>query len=47
MIIRINAKCDDRCYIEFEETECNDYVPRGIGIGGGDYISLNIDANTG
>lgn len=47
MIIRINAKCSDQCHVEFEDVERNDYVPRNIGIGGGDYISLSIDAKTG
>ena len=47
MVIRVKAKCDDRCNIQYGENERNDYVPRGIGIGEGDYISLEIDAKTG
>lgn len=51
--LSINAKCDDKCAIEvYEDLDCiadnhSDYVPRKLGIGGGDYITLEIDIKTG
>jgi hypothetical protein len=37
------------CYTQVSELglETNGYVPRGLGIGGGDYVSLMIDTETG
>lgn len=45
--LRIQAKCSDLCYTEFEEFSKDGYVPENIGIGGGDYIELEIDIETG
>ncbi len=50
--LSINAKCDDKCAIEvYEDLNCiadkDDYVPHTLGIGGGDYIRLEIDIKTG
>jgi len=51
--LTIKAKCVDRCHIDFVDTEkqitneSDGYVPRNIGIGGGDYIKLIIDVETG
>lgn len=49
MKLRVFAKCDDRCQVSVMGTELTSqgYVPRNIGIGGGDYISLTIDTETG
>lgn len=47
--LKINAKCNDMCAIThvpaIENGEANPkfgYVPRNLGIGGGDYIRLSI-----
>lgn len=46
--LRIVAKCDDRCNIEFPNGKSySGYVPRNIGVGGGDYLRLEIDCETG
>jgi hypothetical protein len=41
-IARFRAKCSDLCFVGFMDKEYWGYVPSGIGIGGGDYIELNI-----
>jgi hypothetical protein len=53
-ILRINAKCSDLCGSSYEDkngnvTESKEYayVPYNIGIGGGDYVELDIDTETG
>ena len=51
-IIKISAKCSDMCDTRVQDDgvtvhqKCG-YAPGGIGIGGGDYIRLDIDAETG
>lgn len=45
--IYITAKCSDLFGLEFEYVLYTGYVPRGIGIGGGDFIKLEIDNETG
>jgi len=50
--LRINAKCSDLCWTEYtdskgSETESDSYVPENIGIGGGDYVEIDIDMKTG
>lgn len=53
-ILKISAKCSDLCFVSFVSgengginLEHDGYVPRNIGIGGGDYIELSIDTSTG
>ncbi len=50
-IMTLNAKCDDRFSIEFEDergtSSHQGYVPHDLGIGGGDYVKLRINAETG
>jgi hypothetical protein len=51
-ILTIQAKCSDLCNVgytndKFEEFSHDGYVPEGIGIGGGDYIEIEIDVETG
>lgn len=53
-ILRISAKCSDLCWTEYtdangKKTESDSYVPKGIGIGDecGDYVSMDIDMQTG
>jgi hypothetical protein len=51
--IKILGKCDDRFSMRFLDNHLNElgiyqgYVPSWVGIGGGDYIKLTIDVNTG
>lgn len=52
MILHICAKCNDCCSLSLEDkkqplAESNDYVPDYMGIGGGDYIILSIELETG
>ena len=53
-ILSISAKSSDLNSIHFKAkngkvTKSNDYayVPKGISIGGGDYVELSIDTETG
>lgn len=54
-IIKIVAKCSDLFDLKVSgnnDDPCNGikhegYVPYGLGLGGGDYIRLQIDADTG
>jgi hypothetical protein len=51
--LRISAKCNDLFAASLLDKvghcfgELDGYVPRGLGIGGGDYVNLNIDLATG
>ena len=49
MKLHILAKCSDCCSATIPERglEKQGYVPRGLGIGGGDYIDLTIGTDTG
>jgi len=51
-ILSITAKCSDLCNTFYTDAKKNEhtsdsYVPENIGIGGGDYIELEIDMETG
>ena len=53
-ILSISAKSSDLNSIQFKDkngkvTKSNDYayVPEGLGIGGGDYVEMDIDTETG
>lgn len=51
--LSINAKCSDRCsYCLINDEgqlviEGSGYLPKGLHVGGGDYIKLQIDFSTG
>lgn len=51
--LTISGKCSDMCDYRVLDADGNvvakhdGYVPSGFGIGGGDYISLTIDIETG
>lgn len=49
MIMRINGKVSDLFFMDVAGTdiEHDGYVPNGLGIGGGDYIDMEIDTDTG
>lgn len=43
----VNAKCSDCCGVSTPDGESDGYVPRGINIGGGDYVSFTYCADCG
>jgi len=51
--LTISAKCSDLCFCVFYNDESGNsfekdgYVPNDLGIGGGDYVDITIDAKTG
>ena len=45
--IYITTKCSDGCLVEFENISHHGYGPNIPGIGGEDYIQLEIDNDTG
>lgn len=52
--LSITAKCSDLCSVKFIDENGNvtkskeySYVPEDIGIGGGDYVELDIDMDSG
>lgn len=55
-VLKINAKCGDMCSVtllrqvgngHYREGPFEGYMPRDLKLGGGDYISLEIDVSTG
>lgn len=46
-IASINAKCSDMCFAEVGGNESDGYVPRDMGIGGGDYVDFNYCLDCG
>lgn len=48
-LMTFGAKCSDlfNIYIEHLSIDHNGYVPDGLGIGGGDYIEMTVDMDTG
>lgn len=53
-VLSITAKCSDLFFGTFEDKDGNQvgpdvdgYVPRNLGIGGGDYVEMKIDLETG
>jgi len=39
-IAHVTAKCSDLCTFSYAGKEKNDNAPRGVGIGGGDYVAF-------
>ena len=52
-ILKVSAKCSDLCYIEYQNlvneksVEHDGYVPKGLGIGGGDYVEFSLCMDCG
>lgn len=40
-VVSVSAKCSDLCVIEYNGSSSNGYVPRDLGIGGGDYVDFS------
>lgn len=45
--LSISAKCSDCCVVTYGDVESVGYVPRDLGIGGGDYVEFNLCLNCG
>ena len=46
-IVTIAGKCSDLCFTSFLGIHHHGYVPNIPGIGGGDYIEIEIENETG
>lgn len=46
-VARVKGKTDDKCFISIGGKELDDYVPRDMGIGGGDYIEFSYCLDCG
>lgn len=47
-VIRVSAKCDDRCHVTFNDYDVSDYAPSNIGLGlGGDYLNFSYCGDCG
>lgn len=46
-ILTVRAKCNDMFSWEVDDQECHGYVPRDLGIGGGDYVKFQLCLNCG
>lgn len=51
-VLSISAKCSDMSVVELYENEkrvaySEGYFPSSLGLGGGDYINIDINADTG
>jgi hypothetical protein len=46
-IVHISAKCSDLCYVSIADKEHDGYVPRDLGIGGGDYVEFKYCLDCG
>lgn len=46
-ILSINGKCNDMCFTTYKGKERDGYVPRDLGVGGGDYVSFELCLNCG
>ncbi len=41
-VIRLTGKCADLCFASFRGIESDGEAPDNIGLGGGDYIKVNV-----
>lgn len=46
-VASVNAKCSDLCSINIGDNESVSYVPRDMGIGGGDYVNFEYCLDCG
>lgn len=46
-VLSVNAKCSDLCFLDIGNKEKNGYVPRGMGIGGGDSVRFEMCLDCG
>jgi hypothetical protein len=41
-VMTVDAKCSDLCFITYKGFEKDGYVPKDLGIGGGDYVRFSL-----
>jgi hypothetical protein len=41
-VLFVSGKCNDLCFVEYDDVEKDGYVPDHLGIGGGDYIEIEV-----
>lgn len=46
-VAKVTAKCSDLCFISVSNREHDGYVPRDLGIGGGDYVEFTYCLDCG
>jgi len=46
-LLSVSSKVSDRCYVDSNENEHRGYVPRDIGLDGGDYLAFEYCLNCG
>ena len=46
-MIFVSGKCSDLCFVEMDGQEHDGYVPDDLGIGGGDYITIEFCLDCG
>ena len=46
-IASVSAKCSDLCIVEIAGVEHDGYVPKDMGIGGGDYVEIDLCLDCG
>jgi hypothetical protein len=46
-IAQIGAKCSDCCGVTLNKVNYDGYVPKDLGVGGGDYIEFNLCLDCG
>jgi len=46
-ILSVNGKVSDMCDVQFQGDSRDGYVPRGLNIGGGDYLEFDVCLNCG
>jgi hypothetical protein len=46
-VMSVGGKVSDMCWVHIGDVDHDGYVPYDLGIGGGDYIELEINIETG
>lgn len=46
-VANLNAKCSDCCSVSIGTSDHDGYVPKGLGIGGGDYVEFSYCLDCG
>ncbi len=40
-VVSVSGKCNDQCNVSYKQMERDDYIPKDMGIGGGDYLEFD------
>jgi len=46
-VASVNAKCSDLCFVAIGKQERDGYVPKDMGVGGGDYVEFDFCLDCG